>query len=372
MEYLNVSDLRDHPQNGEFFDQISGEKWDLFLESINSSGVIEPLVVTQDNLIVSGHQRKRACEELGIETVPCRVVEYADKDGLTKDQWILKDLIETNVRQRGDVGGNELKIVRRVDTLCGIYGVRTGRGWRSKDLATNTQGETSRVKVPDICKSIGVNYDVYRNQKPLTQLTPDMLEKFEAGEIPATVAARIIAKLTPDQQHELLDLMPAGTYISAAVANEYINRIAALEAENTWYDDSEGETSEQVDALTMRIQDLETDNERLRERHQTVDAIKLQEDLDNYRHIAEQTIQAKQSLIDNLQKNVSTDEEIEKKFVGMFVGLTSVVAGLADIPASALKLLGVASKESIAGILENAVDDLNDLLSVVKEGSAIA
>ena len=122
----------------------------------------------------------------------------------------------------------------------------------------------------------------------------------------------------------------------------------------------------------MRIQDLEEDNERLRERHLTVDTIKLQEDLDNYRRIAEQTIQAKQTLIDNLQKNVSTDEEIEKKFVGMFVGLTSVVAGLADIPASALKLLGVTSKESVAGILENAVDDLNDLLSVVKEGSAIA
>ena len=372
MEYLNVADLRDHPQNGEFFDQISGEKWDLFLESINTSGIIEPLVVTQDNLIVSGHQRKRACAELGIETVPCRVVEYEDKDGLTKDQQIVKDLIETNVRQRGDVGGSELKVVRRVNALCDVYGVRRGGNRARTQVSDIVRTEDDPKSVLDVCKLVGVDGSTYYDNVRLEKLEPEFIGMLDSGQIPTKVAARVIAKLTPDQQHELLELIPEGTYISAAVANEYINRIAALEAENTWYDDSEGATSEQVDALTMRIQDLETDNERLRERHQTVSTIKLQEDLENYKSIAEQTIQSKQALIDNLQKSVSTDEEIEKKFVGMFVGLTSVVAGLADIPASALKLLGVASKESIAGILENAVDDLNDLLSVVKEGSAVA
>ena len=66
-----------------------------------------------------------------------------------------------------------------------------------------------------------------------------------------------------------------------------------------------------------------------------------------------------------------TDEEIEKKFVGMFVGLTSVVSGISDIPVSALKLLGGESKLSIAEILEDAVVSLTDLLSVVKEGAII-
>ena len=55
----------------------------------------------------------------------------------------------------------------------------------------------------------------------------------------------------------------------------------------------------------------------------------------------------------------------------MFVGLTSVVSGLSDIPVSALKLLGGESKLSIAEILEDAVVSLNDLLSVVKEGTII-
>ena len=372
MEYLKVTDLRDHPQNDEFFDKISGEKWDLFLESINTSGIIEPLIVTQDNVIVSGHQRKRACEELGIETVPCCVVEYDDKDGLTKDQMIVKDLIETNVRQRGDVGGSELKIVRRVNALCDVYGVRRGTGGdRVNQHCLKKAMANAPSSVPEVCDLVGVPYTTFRNIHRITSLTTEMIEKMEAGEIPATVAASVIAKLTPEQQQELLSLLPDGTYISAAVANDYVKRIKELEAENSWYDESEGATSEQVDALTMRIQNLETDNERLRERHQTVDALKIQEDLDSYKHIAEQTIQSKQELIDNLQKNVSTDEEIEKKFVGMFVGLTSVVSGLSDIPVSALKLLGGESKLSIAEILEDAVVSLNDLLSVVKEDTII-
>lgn len=371
MEYLKVADLRAHPQNDQFFDHISGEKWDLFLESINTSGIIEPLVITQDNVIVSGHQRKRACEELGITTVPCRVVEYDDKDGLTKEQQIVKDLIETNVRQRGDIGGSELKVVRRVDALCDVYGIKRRGNGRQPQVSDIVRTETDPKSVLDVCKIVGVDGASYYDNVRLAKLEPEFVDMLDSGQIPTKVAARIIAKLTPEQQRELLELIPEGTYVSAQAANEYVNRITALEDENSWYDESEGAASEQIDALTIKIQGLEEDNERLRERHQTVDAIKLQEDLDNYKQIAEKTIQAKQALIDNLQKNVSTDEEIEKKFVGMFVGLTSVVSGLSDIPVSALKLLGGESKLSIAEILEDAVVSLTDLLSVVKEGAII-
>ncbi len=72
-------------------------KWSEFIESIRTSGVIEPIVVTRDFTIVSGHQRVRACNELGITEIPARVKDYADEDA------IIKDLLETNVRQRGNI-----------------------------------------------------------------------------------------------------------------------------------------------------------------------------------------------------------------------------------------------------------------------------
>lgn len=72
-------------------------KWSEFIESIHISGVIEPIVVTREFTIVSGHQRVRACKELGIAEIPARVRDYAGEDA------VIKDLLETNVRKRGNI-----------------------------------------------------------------------------------------------------------------------------------------------------------------------------------------------------------------------------------------------------------------------------
>ena len=68
-EITNVSIyvLKIYPRNNEFFDDITGDSWKAFLESIESSGIIEPIVVTQNMVIVSGHQRVRAAKELELE-----------------------------------------------------------------------------------------------------------------------------------------------------------------------------------------------------------------------------------------------------------------------------------------------------------------
>ena len=66
---INVEELKPHPRNNEFFDDMSGEKWSEFLSSVKMRGIIEPIVITKDKMIVSGHQRVRACKELGIDNI---------------------------------------------------------------------------------------------------------------------------------------------------------------------------------------------------------------------------------------------------------------------------------------------------------------
>ena len=39
---------------------------------------------------------------------------------------IIKDLLETNIRQRGTIGGSEKKLTARIDELKRIYGIRNG------------------------------------------------------------------------------------------------------------------------------------------------------------------------------------------------------------------------------------------------------
>ena len=120
MQKMKVSELKPHSKNDYYFDDIQGQKWNEFLESVKTSGIIEPIICNQNKVVISGHQRLRACKELKIEEVLVDTRIYDD------EQKELKDLIETNIRQRGDINSSGLKLGRIIKTLEEFYGVRHG------------------------------------------------------------------------------------------------------------------------------------------------------------------------------------------------------------------------------------------------------
>ena len=263
MQSLKVKDLIPHPKNEYFFDDMTGQKYEEFRESIRTSGVIEPLIVTQDMVIVSGHQRRRGCIDEGIETVMCDVRYYADKDGRSKEDWILKDLIETNVRQRGEIGGSELKAIHRVDELRRIYGVQNGgdRGnqYTGGKVAVGTMSQlaNSPQTTEEVCTAAGIDYESYRKFKSLADLNPDWQELLEAGNVSASVASRIIAKLPSDKQTELLESLPddAKQRLTASEAKRYIDM---LEQQQREYDKQIAEMKQQT---RKDIAELNDDND---------------------------------------------------------------------------------------------------------------
>lgn len=271
MQALKVQDLKPHPKNEYFFDDMTGQKYEEFRESIRTSGVIEPLIVTQDMIIVSGHQRRRGCIDEGIETVMCDVRYYADKDGRSKEDWILKDLIETNVRQRGEIGGSELKAIHRVDELRRIYGIREGAGRpKIRDNVPNNEP----VDVIEVAKAAGIDYESYKKLKALGDLIPDWQQLLESGNVSTSVAARIIAKLPADKQAELLESLPeeAKQRLTASEAKRYI---AMLEQQQREYDKQIAEMKQQTrkdiaelnddnDAKAQRVIELENTVKELR------------------------------------------------------------------------------------------------------------
>lgn len=187
MQLISVLDLKEHPKNKELFDEMTGDKWNEFVESIKTSGVIEPIVVTQDLVIVSGHQRLRACIELGIETVNCEVRHY-DNDDL-----VLKDLIETNLRQRGDIGGSQVKMARRIRELERIYGIQRGNNQSSN-------GDMTQKKLSDM---LGISEGTLLRVKKLLDLLPEIQDEVESGKISFSTASRLISQLDLDEQKEL-------------------------------------------------------------------------------------------------------------------------------------------------------------------------
>ncbi len=55
--------------------EISQFDLDELKKSIQEFGLVEPIVINKDNTIIGGHQRVVACQQLGIQEVPCFITE---------------------------------------------------------------------------------------------------------------------------------------------------------------------------------------------------------------------------------------------------------------------------------------------------------
>jgi 16S rRNA G966 N2-methylase RsmD len=68
------SELRPHPINIEIYG-LEVADTDM-VDSVKSKGILEPIVIKEDNTILSGHRRWMASRDLKLDTVPCRVVSF--------------------------------------------------------------------------------------------------------------------------------------------------------------------------------------------------------------------------------------------------------------------------------------------------------
>ena len=217
MQMMNVDKLIPHRKNTYFFDDIKDEPWFAFIDSIQTSGVIEPIIATQDNVIVSGHQRVRACKQLGIKEVAVEVRHYDSEDE------ILKQLIETNICQRGIGNVNAVKMGRCLKELERIEEIRHGGDRKSKAhnaLLIKTQS--------DLADEIGISIDQYKRYKSLTSLVPELQDAVMTGTITATTAYGLVKKLSPDEQKQLAEkLSGSDKKHSGSEVNALVNEVKA-------------------------------------------------------------------------------------------------------------------------------------------------
>ena len=193
MQMIDINTLSSHPRNNEFFDDIQGDNWSEFKKSIETSGVIESIVITQNKVIVSGHQRVRACKEIGLKEIPCEIKIYEDEDK------IIKDLLETNLRQRGIGNTNPIKFGRCIVELEKIYGIRQGSAFKKADGDNAPQLTQS-----DLAGTLGIGEKQLRDYKKLLTLIPELQDLVEDGDVSSTVGYKVLSRLSKEQQEQLV------------------------------------------------------------------------------------------------------------------------------------------------------------------------
>lgn len=222
MRLMDVDKLKPHPKNNYFFDDIEGESWTAFLESIETSGVIEPVIVDVLTLtIVSGHQRVRACKALGIKQI------LADERGFDSEDEMLKQLIECNVRQRGIGNINPVKFGRCIAELERIYGIRHGGDRISESKTTNCPlGPANQT---ELAENLGVDKKTLQRAKKLAELPEEFQQMVMEGRVTASAASGLIAKLSPEEQKKLAEQISGKDKVSG---KEVQAEIESLKAEN--------------------------------------------------------------------------------------------------------------------------------------------
>ena len=276
MQQINIDELRPHPRNNEFFDDMTGEKWSEFLESIRTSGVIEPIVVTTDMVIVSGHQRVRACKELGIPEIMCEIKTYKDEDS------IIKDLLETNIRQRGDIGGSAKKVGRRIMELERLYGIKNGgsgfygnRHTENIDLTINSEALKTQEQ---LAQELGMSVDTLQNYKMLADMIPELEELMDTGIVSKSTALSMIRNLSEEEQESLIESLDTTKKITKREAEKYIEEIKLLKENSQIPEDYESTKRElkgwkedyrnlrsQFDEKVSELQDLRKQIETMKE-----------------------------------------------------------------------------------------------------------
>ncbi|MEM3434429.1 MAG: ParB/RepB/Spo0J family partition protein [Candidatus Methanomethyliaceae archaeon] len=277
--FLKLEELENHPRNN--FSSLSEEQLKELADSIAEVGIIHPVVVRPigENRyqIISGHQRRRAAEMIGLKEIPCIVVDVDDDTAELM-------LIDANLETR------ELSIMemaRAIRRRREIFEIRPGK---RTDLTCATMAQVAE-------KMNLSRRQLYRLDK-LNDLIPPLQDLVESKKLSLTAAERL-AGLPAETQESFYEAL--GGEIESLTGEGVLRRIRELERENEagyialkLLEKEAREVKKELQELHEKRITLETLEERIRElKKQESEARYAAEDWANAAKRAEETAKKK-------------------------------------------------------------------------------
>lgn len=351
MQLIKVSELKPHPQNNYFFDDITGDKWKDILESISRRGVIEPVVITQDKVIVSGHQRVRACNELKIDEVLCEIRIYQDDDKHSKEDKILEDLISTNIMQRGIGNTNPLKLARCIQELERIKGVREGSF--GKVRTTKCPSKTPQITQEDIAKQFGVSVKKVQRIKSLLELPEDIQRLIETGVLDnVSLAKRISEGLNEEQLEDFIQFLTDNGFIkvTSQIFEKFRNSLQKSKQQEIAHMQNEiTNLKNDIGSLEKERINLNNQIKTAKESGRQEEIKRLQPKLDK----ANRDIEEKEELIKKLNKYNLTEKEIDTANIKFEQSSQSITLAV-EVEYNVQKIISEISKLKISDLYNNS------------------
>ena len=188
-----IDDFPDHP-----FQVRNDDAMKSMIESIKAVGIQTPAIVRQKEdgryELVSGHRRKFAAEQVGLETMPV-IVRVLDRD-----EAIIA-MIDANLQREVILPSEKALSYKMKMEAMKRQGQRTDL--TSVENQQKLKGVTSREL---LSKDSNDSQDKIRAYIRLTELNPQILEMVDSGKIAFRPAVEL-SYLPPEQQKALLETM---------------------------------------------------------------------------------------------------------------------------------------------------------------------
>jgi N6-adenosine-specific RNA methylase IME4/ParB-like chromosome segregation protein Spo0J len=231
-----ISELKLHPHQ-YLIPPMSEEDYNNLKEDIKRNGILQPIDITYNNVILDGHHRVKAAKELGIKEVEVRIPEllYVDEDEylisvamnrrhLTEGQ---KAVLANEYRK---ILSEKAKKQRAVDAI--------EKRWRPerKYLSATVTDKYNEGQEVDTRKEASNKFKVserkVRTVQEIEKTAPKVYEKLGSGELQIH-EAKIIAQLPEDKREAVLekkletkkDIRAIVREINNAEKNQYVKPI---------------------------------------------------------------------------------------------------------------------------------------------------
>lgn len=169
MTVMKVSEIHPCLSNAEIYGEIKTES---LIDDIRKNGILTPIVINQDGIIVSGHRRFACALELGLTEVPCEQIK-------TTEDTLLQLLVSYNeqrVKSIEDIHREYQalqKIARRdgntvIDVRADILGVSKGHMHRICKIMESKDPKAEHIRERAINNEIAVG-QAYKKIKELEQ-----------------------------------------------------------------------------------------------------------------------------------------------------------------------------------------------------------
>ena len=213
VQEIPLSEL--HPFEGHPFKVVDDEEMQKTVESVRDFGVLTPAIARPDPdggyEIISGHRRHRASELAGKETMPVIVREMDD------DAAIIL-MVDANL-QRETILPSERAFAYKMKLDAIKH-----QGERSDLTSTQVAQKLSAERVGE---DAGVSKDTVRRYIRLTELSPELLDMVDSGQIKFNPAVEL-SYLAKEEQKDFLEAMD---YAQAAPSLSQAQRIKKLAQE---------------------------------------------------------------------------------------------------------------------------------------------